>query len=227
MTHTSVLTRTAFLTQTAMFSWRTHILTAAHKSKTSTEDQTRWYQPHTHVCLYSQCSSVTGAAHTLSAHVMACCVVLTLTLVLAVVSVGEALTNLLTAPAAVSGRTDAHSAHGVTQRPVLTLTTISAVRTPVTAVTRCKQQQHTLHTQYNLNMFTNTSWENKNTTSSYSCLLHVCLFYTHHLKLNNTWCARMSVYVCKCVCNTHDVGFSQSTGFVHFGMNMRKIWERK
>lgn len=84
----------------------------------------------------SQRSRVTRTAHALSGDVVARGVVLALARLLAVIAVGGALADLLAAPAAVPGRTDASSADGVTQRPVLTLTPTAAMWTPVTAVAR-------------------------------------------------------------------------------------------
>ncbi len=89
----------------------------------------------------SQGSRVSRAAHTLSGDVVACGVVLAQALLLTAVSVAGALAEVLAAPAAVSGRTEAGSGDRVTQRPVLTLTAAAAVRTPVIPVTGCTNTQ--------------------------------------------------------------------------------------
>ncbi len=96
----------------------------------------------------SQGSRVSRAAHTLSGDVVACGVVLAQALLLTAVSVAGALAEVLAAPAAVSGRTEAGSGDRVTQRPVLTLTAAAAVRTPVIPVTGCTNTQSwgSLHT---------------------------------------------------------------------------------
>ncbi len=84
----------------------------------------------------------------LSGDVVACGVVLAQALLLTAVSVAGALAEVLAAPAAVSGRTEAGSGDRVTQRPVLTLTAAAAVRTPVIPVTGCTNTQSwgSLHT---------------------------------------------------------------------------------
>lgn len=109
MTHATVLTGTALLTLPAVFPRRTQLLTEG--------------------------SRVSRAAHTLSGDVVARGVVLAQALLLTAVSVAGALAEVLAAPATVSGRTEAGSGDGVTQRPVLTLTAAAAVRTPVIPVT--------------------------------------------------------------------------------------------
>ncbi len=96
----------------------------------------------------SQGSRVSRAAHTLLRWRGGMWRCSAQALLLTAVSVAGALAEVLAAPAAVSGRTEAGSGDRVTQRPVLTLTAAAAVRTPVIPVTGCTNTQSwgSLHT---------------------------------------------------------------------------------
>lgn len=149
MTHAAVLTGTALFTLPPMFPWRAQVLAAARRHQTQASDS------HTLLSLSAcsvqvnlQRSRVSRAANALSGDVVARGVVLAQAPLLAAVSVGGALAEILAAPAAVPGRTEAGSGDGVTQRLVLTLTAAAAVRTPVITVTCCTNTQSCISLPY-------------------------------------------------------------------------------
>lgn len=72
----------------------------------------------------------------------------TLTLQLATLAIEAWLTGVLTSPALVAIRADTGSSDGVTQGSVLTLTTVTAVRSPVATLTAWGTKTRTLNNNY-------------------------------------------------------------------------------
>lgn len=92
-------------------------------------------------CWYSQSSWVPRWTDALSCHVEAGSTIKTLAGQLTCLAIVTVLTGLLTTPSLVPVSAHAGSRDGVTLRPVLALTPVAAVRSPVVALAACRHRK--------------------------------------------------------------------------------------